>query len=48
MGSSPEITDTWYARPGSEQDVVVSTAVELHRNLANFPFPERLDDSDGA
>jgi protein arginine kinase len=32
-------TDAWYAAPGPEQDVVVSTKIRITRNLANFPFP---------
>lgn len=33
----------WYKKPGTEQDVVVSTRVRLARNLKDFPFPARLD-----
>lgn len=40
------ITDAWYAADGKEQDVVVSSRATLSRNLANFPFPVCLSDSD--
>ncbi len=33
----------WYHIPGQEQDIVVSSQVCLSRNLAEFPFPSRLD-----
>ena len=36
----------WYTCAGSDQDVVVSTKATLSRNLANFPFPSKLDDSE--
>ena len=38
--------DAWYAMGGQMQDVVVSSKVELHRNLANFPFSPKLHDSE--
>lgn len=33
----------WYHFPGNRQDTVVSTRVRLARNLADYPFPSRLD-----
>ncbi|MBQ9161910.1 MAG: hypothetical protein IJX74_01405 [Clostridia bacterium] len=33
----------WYNIPGNEQDVVISTRYRLSRNIAEFPFPTRLD-----
>lgn len=42
----PETGGAWYAEPGAEQDVIVSTKASLARNLANFPFPSRLNDSE--
>ena len=36
----------WYTCAGADQDVVVSTKATLSRNLANFPFPSKLDDSE--
>jgi protein arginine kinase len=33
----------WYHIPGNRQDAVVSTRVRLSRNLADHPFPSRLD-----
>lgn len=41
-----DIRNAWYAADGEEQDVVVSSRATLSRNLANFPFPARLNDSD--
>lgn len=40
------VSDAWYSVPGCEQDVVVSSKSVLRRNLANFPFPSRLHDSE--
>lgn len=39
--------DSWYSAGGAECDVVLSTRVRLARNLANFPFPAKLRESDG-
>ncbi len=44
--TSDDISDTWYACSGAEQDVIVSTKVTLSRNLANFPFPSRLNEDE--
>lgn len=39
-------SDAWYAVPGKDNDVVLSSRVRFARNLANFPFPARLRASD--
>ena len=33
----------WYEKVGPENDIIISTRVRLARNLANCPFPCRLD-----
>jgi protein arginine kinase len=33
----------WFHIPGHHQDTVISTRVRLSRNLAEYPFPARLD-----
>lgn len=38
--------DAWYAFPGVDSDVVLSTRVRIARNLASFPFPGRFKDDD--
>ena len=35
----------WYKNKGTEGDVVLSTRVRLARNLSEYPFPARLDES---
>lgn len=40
------VNDAWYTLPGEDQDVVVSTRSMLLRNLANFPFPEKLSEDE--
>ena len=40
------VGDAWYAAPGDDDDVILSTRVRLARNLANFPFPESCDDDE--
>lgn len=40
-------TNAWYSCPGNDTDVVLSTRVRLARNLANFPFPNKLLGTDG-
>ncbi|MCR4822303.1 MAG: hypothetical protein K5873_05475 [Treponema sp.] len=47
MAESSSKGDAWYAFPGPENDVVLSTRVRLSRNLANFPFPAKFKDDDG-
>ena len=34
----------WYSEKGDMQDVVISTRVRFARNLADYPFPARLDE----
>lgn len=34
----------WYIQQGKDSDVVLSTRVRLARNVADFPFVEKLDD----
>ena len=36
----------WYAQKGAQGDVVLSTRVRLARNLADTPFPAKLDPRD--
>ena len=33
----------WYLGEGEQSDVVISTRIRLARNLADYPFPTRLD-----
>ena len=40
--------DAWYTYQGLQNDVVLSSSVQLSRNLANFPFPAKLRDRDGS
>lgn len=35
----------WLRGTGPESDIVVSSRIRLARNLAQFPFPQRSDDS---
>jgi protein arginine kinase len=35
----------WYKNKGNEGDIVLSTRVRLARNLNEYPFPARLDES---
>ena len=35
----------WYKNKGNEGDIVLSTRVRLARNLTEYPFPARLDES---
>lgn len=35
----------WYKNKGNEGDIVLSTRVRLARNLTEYPFPGRLDES---
>lgn len=38
--------DAWYALPGPEDDVIISTRVRLSRNLADFPFINKMSADD--
>jgi len=40
------VRDAWYAFPGTDDDVVISTRARLARNLANFPFPGSCPEDD--
>lgn len=44
--SDGTVQPIWYTCAGADQDVVISTQATLSRNLANFPFPSKLDDSE--
>ncbi len=51
MDSKAEMSDrmpsgSWYAGPGPDTDVVLSSRVRFARNLANFVFPEHLGRED--
>lgn len=35
----------WYKNKGNEGDIVLSARVRLARNIAEYPFPARLDDA---
>jgi len=35
----------WLRATGPESDIVMSSRIRLARNLAQFPFPNRADDS---
>ncbi len=38
--------DVWYAHPGQDDDVILSTRVRLARNLASFPFPAKSSEDE--
>lgn len=38
--------DAWYVVPGPENDVIISTRVRLARNLADFPFINKMSADD--
>jgi protein arginine kinase len=40
------VRDAWYAFPGTDDDVVISTRARLARNLANFLFPGSCPEED--
>lgn len=44
--STPGSNNAWYALTGPDSDVVLSTRIRLARNLANFPFPKKLQGND--
>lgn len=39
-------SDAWYTEGGMESDVILSTRLQLSRNLANFPFPSKNNPED--
>ncbi len=45
LDSLTQSSSEWLRGTGSESDVVVSTRIRLARNLAQFPFNTRADDS---
>ena len=45
--AAPGTNDAWYSYAGNDNDVVLSTRVRLARNLANFPFPQKIRGTDG-
>lgn len=34
---------TWYIDPGPESDVIISSRIRLARDLAEYPFPHKMD-----
>ncbi|MCR5188716.1 MAG: hypothetical protein K6C97_07245 [Treponema sp.] len=44
--NNKEVEAAWFAHKGPENDVVLSTRVRLVRNLADFPFPAKMNDED--
>ena len=36
----------WYSEKGNQDDVICSTRIRLARNLADFPFPQKLKEDD--
>jgi len=44
--SNNVIPGVWYAQSGKDNDVVLSTRVRLARNLANFTFPNRMQNEE--
>ena len=36
----------WFAEPGKDDDVIISTRARLVRNLADFPFPAKMSADD--
>ncbi|MFA6937057.1 MAG: hypothetical protein WCQ67_02370 [Treponema sp.] len=42
----PGSTGAWYSCSGKDDDVILSTRIRLARNLADFPFPPKLQESD--
>ncbi len=38
--------NVWFAVPGNNEDVVISTRARLVRNLADFPFPSKMNEDD--
>ena len=38
-------SSAWFAEPGKNDDVIISTRARLARNLADFPFSSKMTDS---
>ena len=45
LDSLTRTSGEWLRGNGPESDIVISTRIRLARNLAQFPFPNRADDS---
>ena len=45
LDSLTRTSGEWLRGSGPESDIVISTRIRLARNLAQFPFPNRADDS---
>ena len=41
-------TSAWFAEPGKNDDVIISTRARLIRNLADFPFSSKMTEDDKA
>ncbi len=39
-------SSAWFAEPGKNDDVIISTRARLARNLADFPFPAKMSADD--
>ena len=39
-------SSAWFAEPGKDDDIVISTRARLIRNLADFPFPSKMTEDD--
>ncbi len=44
--SNKEVESAWFSHKGPDNDVILSTRVRLVRNLADFPFPSKMNDED--
>lgn len=44
--NNKETESAWFAHKGPDNDVILSTRVRLVRNLADFPFPSKMNDED--
>ncbi|MBW3543832.1 MAG: ATP--guanido phosphotransferase, partial [Planctomycetes bacterium] len=45
LDSLTRTSGEWLRGDGPESDIVISSRIRLARNLAQFPFPNRVDDS---
>ena len=41
-------SSAWFAEPGKNDDVIISTRARLIRNLADFPFSSKMTEDDKA
>ena len=44
--NSSQTGDSWFSEKGLYSDIVISTRVDLHRNLANYPFPSKMSNDE--